>query len=67
MPTKSLKIFHSTLLTLLLDQLGKDLSTPLADPFTPELVVVPNSDMARYLKRELSRTLGASGFGSKVS
>ena len=66
MPTKSLKIFHSTALTPLLDQLGKDLSTPLADPFTPELVVVPNSDMARYLKRELSRTLGASGFDDGI-
>lgn len=66
MPTKSLKIFHSTALTMLLDQLGKDLSTPLADPFTPELVVVPNSDMARYLKRELSRTLGASGFDDGI-
>jgi len=66
MPTKSLKIFHSAALTPLLDQLGKDLSTPLADPFTPELVVVPNSDMARYLKRELSRTLGASGFDDGI-
>ena len=66
MPTKSLKIFHSTVLTPLLDQLGKDLSTPLADPFTPELVVVPNSDLARYLKRELSRTLGASGFDDGI-
>ena len=66
MPTKSLKIFHSTLLTRLLDQLGKDLSTPLADPFTPELVVVPNSDMARFLKRELSKTLGASGFDDGI-
>ena len=66
MPTKSFKIFHSTALTPLLDQLGKDLSAPLADPFTPELVVVPNSDMARYLKRELSRTLGASGFDDGI-
>jgi len=48
MPAKSLKIFHSTALTPLLDQLGKDLLTPLADPFTPELVVVPNSDMVRF-------------------
>jgi len=66
MATKSLKIFHSTALTPLLDQLGKDISAPLADPFTPELVVVPNSDMARYLKRELSRTLGASGFDDGI-
>ena len=66
MPTKSLKIFRSTALTPLLSQLGKNLSTPLADPFAPELVVVPNSDMARYLKRELSRTLGASGFDDGI-
>lgn len=66
MSTNSLKVFHGPALAPLLEQLGKDLSVPLGDPFTPEVIVVPNSDMARYLKRELSRTLGASGFDDGI-
>ena len=66
MSSKSFNIVYATTLTPLLEQLGKDLSAPLADPFTPEVVVVPNSDVARYLKRELSRTLGASGFDDGI-
>ena len=55
-----LRLVHSPSLEPLLEQLAQRLSTPLVDPFAPELVVVPSSDMARYLKRELARTLGAS-------
>ena len=54
-----LNLFHSSHIEPLLAQLEQRLSSPLADPFAPELVVVPSGDMARYLKRELARTLGA--------
>ena len=53
-------LFHSPHAEPLLEQLAQRLSSPLADPFAPELVVVPSGDMARYLKRELARTLGAT-------
>ena len=53
-------LFHSPHIEPLLEQLAQRLSSPLDDPFAPELVVVPSSDMARYLKRELARTLGAT-------
>jgi exodeoxyribonuclease V gamma subunit len=54
-----MQLFHSAQIEPLLQHLAQRLSTPLDDPFTPELVVVPSGDMARYLKRELARTLGA--------
>lgn len=54
-----LHLFHSPHAEPLLEQLAQRLDSPLADPFAPELVVVPSGDMARYLKRELARTLGA--------
>ena len=54
-----MELFHSPHLEPLLQNLSKRLSSPLSDPFAPELVVVPSGDMARYLKRELARTLGA--------
>ncbi len=54
-----MKLFHSPLFEPLLEHLAQRLSSPLADPFAPELVVVPSGDTARYLKRELARTLGA--------
>ena len=53
-------LFHSPQIEPLLEHLAQRLSSPLDDPFAPELVVVPSSDMARYLKRELARTLGAT-------
>ena len=57
----SLRLFHSPSLKALLPVLANELNTPLHDPFTSEIVVVPTSDIARYLKRELARSLGSSG------
>ena len=54
-----MQLFHSPQIEPLLQRLAQRLTTPLDDPFTPELVVVPSNDMARFLKRELARTLGA--------
>ena len=54
-----MQLFYSPQIEPLLQRLAQRLTTPLDDPFTPELVVVPSNDMARYLKRELARTLGA--------
>ena len=54
-----MQLFYSPQIEPLLQLLAQRLTTPLDDPFTPELVVVPSGDMARYLKKELARTLGA--------
>ena len=54
-----MQLFHSPQTEPLLVHLANRLETPLDDPFTSEIVVVPSSDMARYLKRELARYLGA--------
>lgn len=53
-----MQLFHSPHIEPLLQHLARRLEIPLSDPFSPELVVVPSGDMARYLKRELARTLG---------
>ncbi|MBJ7355725.1 exodeoxyribonuclease V subunit gamma [Nocardioides sp.] len=46
---------------LLADALGELLSTPLADPFATELVLVPARGVERWLSQRLSHRLGASG------
>lgn len=55
-----MKIFHSPDLEPLLAHCSERLSTPLSDPFAAEIIVVPHADMVRYLKRQLSRSLGAT-------
>ena len=55
-----MKIFHSPDLEPLLAHCAERLSTPLSDPFAAEIIVVPHADMVRYLKRQLSRSLGAT-------
>ena len=62
----SLQLFHSARLESLTQALAARLAAPLADPFAAELVVVPSADMERYLKRELARTLGATGAGDGI-
>ena len=54
-----MQLFYSPQIEPLLQLMAERLTNPLDDPFTPELVVVPSGDMARYLKKELARTLGA--------
>lgn len=46
---------------LLADALGELLSTPLADPFATELVLVPARGVERWLSQRLSHRLGTSG------
>ena len=46
---------------LLADALGDLLSTPLADPFATELVLVPARGVERWLSQRLSHRLGTSG------
>jgi exodeoxyribonuclease V gamma subunit len=46
---------------LLADALGALLSTPLADPFATELVLVPARGVERWLSQRLSHRLGTSG------
>ena len=45
---------------LLADGLGALLSTPLADPFAEELVLVPARGIERWLSQRLSHVLGRS-------
>ena len=54
-----MQLFHSSKTEPLLVHLARRLEGPLDDPFATEIVVVPSGDMARYLKRELARSLGA--------
>ena len=56
----NITIFHSPDLEPLLAHAAGRLSVPLADPFAKEIIVVPHSDMVRYLKRNLSHHLGAT-------
>ena len=56
----NITIFHSPDLEPLLHHAAHQLAKPLSDPFAKEIIVVPHSDMVRYLKRHLSQTLGAS-------
>ncbi|MGN0064828.1 MAG: exodeoxyribonuclease V subunit gamma [Nocardioides sp.] len=48
---------------LLADALGDLLSTPLADPFAREVVVVPARGVERWLTQRLSHRLGVGGRG----
>jgi len=45
----------------LLDHLVRRLRIPLSDPFAAETIVVPTSDVASFLKRELGSRLGETG------
>lgn len=47
----------------LADGLGELLSTPLADPFAEEVVVVPAKGVERWLTQRLSHRLGVGGRG----
>ena len=49
---------------LLADALGELLSTPLADPFATELVLVPARGVERWLSQRLSHRLGVGTRGS---
>lgn len=51
---------------LLADGLGELLSTPLADPFAEELVLVPARGVERWLSQRLSHVLGRSGLSDGV-
>ena len=58
-----LQIVAGETLSDLAERLADILSVPLADPMTPELVVVPTAGVDRWLRLELSKFLGTSGPG----
>ena len=58
-----LQIVAGETLSDLAERLAGILSVPLADPMTPELVVVPTAGVDRWLRLELSKSLGTSGPG----
>ena len=51
---------------VLADGLGELLAVPLADPFAPELVLVPARGVERWLSQRLSHRLGAEAGGDGV-
>jgi exodeoxyribonuclease V gamma subunit len=51
---------------LLADGLGRLLADPPADPFAPELVLVPARGVERWLSQRLSHVLGAGNGGDGV-
>lgn len=59
----NITVFHCPDLEPLLEHAAQFLTTPLSDPFATEIIVVPHSDMVRYLKRNLSLHLGATSSG----
>ncbi len=50
-----LHIYHSNRLEPLLDHLATTLDTPLNNPLTPEIIVIQNQGMARWLAIELAK------------
>jgi len=55
----SLTLHRSARVDLLADSLASVLAEPPADPFAPELVVVPAKGVERWLSQRLSHVLGA--------
>jgi exodeoxyribonuclease V gamma subunit len=53
-----LHLYHSNRLERLLDGLREVVDVPLADPITPELVVVQNQGMARWISQRLAEETG---------
>ena len=62
----SLHVHRALRADALADGLGRLLGTPLPDPFTTELVVVPARGMERWLSQRLSHVLGAGPDGDGV-
>jgi len=53
-----LRLFTSNRLEILADKLAVLLSTPLASPLTPEVIVVQSRGMERWLSMEIARRQG---------
>jgi exodeoxyribonuclease V gamma subunit len=62
----SLHLHRAVRADALADGLGRLLSTPLPDPFSSELVVVPARGMERWLSQRLAHVLGAGPSGDGV-
>ncbi len=59
-----LRVFSSTHIQPLADQLADVLKQPTNDAMTPEWIAVPSSGMERWLKLELSKKLGTGPLGT---
>ena len=53
-------LHHSNRLERLADDLAEVVRTPLSSPFTPEVIAVQSTGMARWLSMELAGRLGVS-------
>jgi len=54
----NLKLYTSNRLEILAEQLATVLSTPLASPMEPEIIVVQSQGMERWVSMELARHFG---------
>ena len=61
--TVPLTLHHAPRTDLLADDLARLLASPLADPFTSEVVVVPARGVERWLTQRLSHRLGTGARG----
>ena len=57
-PMINLKLYTSNRLEILAEQLATVLSTPLASPMEPEIIVVQSQGMERWVSMELARHFG---------
>ena len=62
----SLHVHRAERADTLVDALGSLLRTPLADPFTPEIVAVPTRGVERWIAQRLSHQLGVDRGGDGV-
>ncbi len=54
------EVYHSNQLEILLEGLVEVTAMPLADPFLPEVIVVQNPGMARWIDQQLAQRTGIS-------
>lgn len=55
-----LDIFHSNRLEILMQRLTHEMAQPSADPFLPDMIVVQNEGMARWINQQLALAWGVS-------
>ena len=59
-----LRLHRAERADVLAAELGRELATPLRDPFASEVVAVPAKGVERWLTQRLSTVLGLSGSGA---
>jgi len=58
-----LQVYHSNRLEALVEELARITAAPLVDPFQPEIIVVQNQGMARWIAQQLAQR---NGIGARL-